>query len=97
MAEDREYIINSARELAASAASKYRNNKSILIAYCEVGIAAYKLGLGSVIFEEALLEFRHAEERIGDPEIQRAIARIERRFDHVVRDGPDAVDLDFSE
>ena len=97
MLEDRRFQINSAKELAASAAAKYRYNKSILIAFCEVGIGAYKLGLGPAIFELAIAEFHRAEDRIGDPDINRALARIERRFDRAVRDGPDAVDLDFSE
>jgi hypothetical protein len=97
LAEDREYLVHSAKEMAAGAASRYRYNKSILIAYCEVGIAAYKLGLGSDTFETAIAEFKLAEERIGDPDIQRAIARIERRFDRAVREGPESVELDFSE
>lgn len=95
--EDRIYIINEAKELAASAASKYRDNKFILTAYCEVGVAAFKLGLGRDLFDLAIAEFRRAEERNGDPDIQRAISIIDRRFERALRDGPDAVDLDFSE
>lgn len=66
--------------MAASAVRRFRSNKAILAAYCEVGLAAARLTGSSNIFEKAIAEMKEAEERIGDPDISRLIANLEARM-----------------
>ncbi len=78
--EDRIVLIERAAEMAAAAVRRYRSNKAILTAYCEVGIAAAQLTGSSNIFDRAIAEMKEAEERVGDPDISRLIAHLEARM-----------------
>jgi len=78
--EDRLVLIEKAAEMAASAARRFRSNKAILTAYCEVGLAAARLSGSSNIFDRAIAEMKEAEERIGDPDISRLIANLESKM-----------------
>ena len=80
MHEDRVFLIEKAREAASAAASRYRMNKGILVAYCEVGVETAKLTGHSEVFDIALAELKIAEDRIADPTISVAIARLVRRM-----------------
>jgi len=78
--EDRMVILETAQELAAAAAERYEGNKYVLGAYCEVGVHAFKLNGSHKIFDEAMDVLRKAENRLGDPDITRMVARYERRL-----------------
>jgi hypothetical protein len=78
--EDRLVLIDKASEMAASAVRRFRSNKAILTAYCEVGLAAARLTGSSNIFDRAITEMKEAEERVGDPDISRLIASLEARM-----------------
>lgn len=84
--EDRSVLIGKAAEMAAAATQRYRMNKSILTAYCEVGLAAAHLTGSSSIFDRAIAELKEAEDRIGDPDISRLIARLEHRMSTIALD-----------
>lgn len=78
--EDRVVLITRAAEMGASAVRRYRNNKAILAAYCQVGLAAAKLTGARNIFDLAIAEMKEAEDRIGDPDISRLIAGFEAKI-----------------
>lgn len=80
MDEDRAAIITEAAEMAAAAVRRFRSNKAILTAYCEVGLAAARLTGSSNIFDRAIAEMKEAEEKIGDPDISRLIANLESKM-----------------
>lgn len=77
--EDRIAILNQARELAIASIARFPNHKSVLSAYCEVGIELCKLTGEYKVFDDAISELKAAEERVGDPEISKIIARYEAR------------------
>ncbi|MGF7000533.1 hypothetical protein [Paraburkholderia sp. GAS32] len=77
--EDRTAILNQARELAIVSIARFPNHKSVLSAYCEVGIELCKLTGAYEVFDDAIAELKAAEERVGDPEISKIIARYEAR------------------
>jgi len=79
MREDREVILDQARELAASAVTQFDSNKAILGAYCEVGIEVFRLSGSMVVYDSAMNCLRKAEARLGDPDVTRMIVRYERR------------------
>jgi hypothetical protein len=58
-------------------------NKGILMAYCEVGIETAKLTGRPEVFDTAIAELKVAEERIGDPKISVAVARLMRRMSNI--------------
>jgi len=76
--EDRVTMIEQARSYSSGAVSRYRNNKNVLSANCDVGVAYYKLTGKIDVLEAALKELRTAEVRLGDPDISRRILRYER-------------------
>jgi hypothetical protein len=76
--EDRVVILGKARDLAVASISRFPFNKNVLYALCEVGIEWYKLTKDFSNFDLAIREMKVAEERIGDPEISKMIARYER-------------------
>ena len=78
--EDRVVLIERAAGMAAAAVRRFRSNKAILTAYCEVGISAAQLTGSSNIFDIAIAEMKEAEERVGDPDISRLIANLEARM-----------------
>lgn len=80
LTEDRIVLLDRARQYAVSAVSRFRFNKSVIIAYCELGLAQHRLTGDGAVFEAAIGELRAAETRIGDPDISKAVARLERVF-----------------
>ena len=78
--EDRIAILEQAQELAVMGAEKFPNNKNILSAYVELGIAYYKRTGRFSFFDDAMGKLKLAEERNGDPEISKTILKYERRM-----------------
>ena len=95
--EDRVVLLDRARELAAAAGAKYSMNKSILGAYCEVGIEIAKLTGRVSVFDQAITELKNAEERIGDPDISRMIMNLERRMTRITMEVSDLAEPEISE
>src|SRR4051795_8629548 len=62
--EDRIALIEKAREIAVSAVARWNLNKSILVAYCDLGIEAAELTGNLAIFDSAIAELKGAEDRI---------------------------------
>lgn len=77
--EDRLAILQDARAMAIAAVDRYPNRTNVLMALAEVGVEKYRISGELDVFDEAMAALRRGEERIGDPEITRAIARYERR------------------
>lgn len=80
MEEDRVVLLDRARQYAVSAVSRFRFNKAVIISYCELGLAQERLTGDASVFEAAIAELKAAETRIGDPDISKAVARLERVF-----------------
>jgi hypothetical protein len=80
MTEDRVTILEEARDLALVGMNRFALNKSLLAAYAEVGVQYYKLVGAYSIFDEAMSRLREAEEKLGDPDLNRVISRLERRI-----------------
>jgi hypothetical protein len=80
MNEDRIAILERAHGLAVTGVTRYPGNVSLLRTYGEVGIELYKKTKDIGPFEEAMKVMKDAEAKIGDPEITRAIAQLERRM-----------------
>lgn len=78
--EDRVAILEQAQELAVAGVDRYPNNKNMLSAYVELGIAYYKKTGRFDFFDDAMEKMKIAEERNGDPEISKTILRFERRM-----------------
>ncbi|SFD48391.1 hypothetical protein SAMN05428997_1303 [Bosea sp. CRIB-10] len=89
MTEDRIKILESARSLAVSGLSKFRNNKGILHEYAECGILYYKFTKDPSFFDDALKALKRAEVELGEPDISRLIARLEKRMQGAPVEGPD--------
>jgi hypothetical protein len=49
------------------------------MAYCELGIEIYKLSGNVTVYDDAIVEIKKAEERIGDPNLSVWIRRVETR------------------
>ena len=77
--EDRNVILEKARDLAASGVRKYPGNKNILSTYCDVGLEIYRRTKNADAFEDGMSEMKAAEESVGDPEISKQIKYFERR------------------
>ena len=80
MREDREVILEQARELAVAAANQYESNKSILGAYCELGVETFKLTGSLGVYDDAMECLKKAEVRLGDPDVTKLIVRYQRRI-----------------
>ncbi len=95
--EDRFVLLDKVRESAANLASRFSQNKQVLTSYCEVGlhIARYT-GDGSV-FLAAINELKSAEQKTGDADISRRIARLEHRMDMIVTASADEPALEFED
>jgi SIR2-like domain/ATPase family associated with various cellular activities (AAA) len=78
--EDRIALLGKAEEFAEEAARRYKHIKGILVAYCEVGIEIAKLTGKADTFNSAIELLKKAEEEVGDTDISRMIARLERRM-----------------
>jgi hypothetical protein len=81
--EDRIFLLEKARQIAAGAANRFRRNKAVLTAYCEVGLEVARLGDNRDVFDTAIKEFKEAEEVSGDPDISRRIASLEARINSI--------------
>jgi hypothetical protein len=73
--EDRLSILDQARSQAEDAVSRYANNKSLLAAYCNVGVEVARRTGNYTVYDKAMAELREAEERLGDPDVGRIIGR----------------------
>ena len=80
MNEDRVALLQSARGLAEVGVERYPNNKNILATYADLGIEIYRKTGSYACFDDAIHQLRLAEDRLGDPELGRLIARYERRL-----------------
>jgi hypothetical protein len=80
LTEDRLTILEQARELAVSAIRRYNYVPRVFSAYCEVGIAIYRLSGKPDVFEDAIRQLKEAESRIGDPQVTRSMRRYERQM-----------------
>lgn len=78
--EDRRVILEQAVALAENSIKRFPNNKSLLAAYCEVGIEIYRRSGDYSTHDRAIALLKEAEERMGDPEIVRLVARYEARI-----------------
>ncbi|MCJ2112906.1 SIR2 family protein [Methylobacterium sp. E-025] len=83
MTEDRVALLDKAREIAASLADRHKNSTGVISAYCEVGIEIAKLTGRGAVFEAAIHMLKQLEDRTGDAEISRSVARLERRISTV--------------
>lgn len=80
MREDRISILQDATEFAAQALNKFGDNKHVLNAYANAGVAWFRYTADPEVFDSALDSLRAAEERTSDPEISTMIARLSRKF-----------------
>ena len=78
--EDRIARLNQAADMAAIGVKRYKDNKYMMRAYCEVGIEHYKLSGKLDVFDDAISALKEAETNIGDPDISRIIEQSERRI-----------------
>jgi hypothetical protein len=78
--EDRKAILEQARTLAIAACNQYDSNKTILAAYCDLGIATFKLTGSYTVYDAAMIVLRKAETRLGDPDVTKVIIKYERRM-----------------
>jgi hypothetical protein len=83
MKEDRIAMLERARELGAAGASRYDQNRGVLVAYAEVGIEIAKLTGNADVFNAAMARLRHAEDTAGDLNFSTAIARLSRRMANI--------------
>ncbi|MCJ2101950.1 SIR2 family protein [Methylobacterium sp. E-046] len=83
MDEDRIALLGKAKDLAAGLVGRFRNANAVISAYCEVGIETAKMTGSTEVFDLAISLLKQAEERTGDPDMSRAIARLERRISNI--------------
>lgn len=94
MHEDRVTILQSARELAVHAVDKFAQNKTVLAAYCELGVETFKLTGSMEVYDAAMEKIKKAESRLGDPEISKIITRYQRRLSGQIQSSPDSNEAD---
>ena len=87
MDEDRIVLLDKARESAAGAAEQLKWNKAVLSAYCEAGLEIARLTNDRRPFDVAIRALKDAEDKIGDADISRRIARYEFRANSILIDG----------
>jgi hypothetical protein len=80
MEEDRLKILEEAEAFARTSIQRYQNNKSLLTAYCEVGIEISRRTGSYEVYDAAMAQLKEAEERLADPDISRLIARYEGKI-----------------
>jgi hypothetical protein len=78
--EDRVVILEHAREFASSASEQYQTNKTVLGAYCELGVETFKLTGSHSVYDDAMKKLKKAEERLGDPDVTKMIIKYQRRL-----------------
>lgn len=80
MKEDRLVILEQARELAVAACDQFANNKTVLGAYCELGVETFKISGKADVYDAAMEKLKKAEGRLGDPDITKMVIRYQRRL-----------------
>lgn len=80
MREDRIIILEEGRDLALTGMNRFGLNKSLLAAYAELGIEYYRIVGSYSLFDDAINRLRDAEDKLGDPDINRIISRLTRRL-----------------
>lgn len=95
--EDRIVLLEKAREAATAAARRFTLNKQVLTAYCEVGLQLARMTGDTKTFEDAVAEMKAAEQKTGDSDISRRIARLEHRMSQLAIPGSDAMDVDLDD
>lgn len=78
--EDRRVILERAKEFAQTAVRRYDNNKNVLGAYCELGVETFKLTGSPEVYDDAMNVLKKAENRLGDPDVTRMLARYQQRI-----------------
>lgn len=78
--EDRQAILSRAQTLSLSYIKKFPNNKYILAAYCDVGLAYYQLIKDSSMFDEAIDLLKKSEEKNWDSDIRRLVSKYEKQI-----------------
>lgn len=86
MDEDRIVLLDKAREFASAAADRFRENKAVLTAYCELGLEVVRLTGNRQVFDAAIENLKDAEEKTGDTDISRRIARFDARMNSIATD-----------
>ncbi len=97
MDEDRIALLGKTRDLAISLVSRFKNSNAVISAYCELGIETAKMTGNAELFEAGINLLKEAESRMGDPEMSRSIARLERRMLKVNVEPSDYENLDAIE
>ncbi|MEY9234084.1 hypothetical protein ABIF68_002531 [Bradyrhizobium japonicum] len=87
MDEDRVVLLDRARELASASAQRFKLNKAVLTAYCEVGLEIARLTKKDTVFQTAIQELKDCESKTADADISRRIARLESRVRSILIDG----------
>jgi hypothetical protein len=80
MVEDRIRILEDGRALAITGIGRFPHNKALLAAYADLGVEHYRRSGSYTYFDDALNYLRQAEEQLGDPDVNRTIARFTRRI-----------------
>jgi hypothetical protein len=99
MLEDRIAILEEARQLAVAGIQRFQFSPYLFAAYCDVGLAIYTLSGNVTVFDDAMVELRAAETRIGDPIVSSMIREYDNRFVAHLTDhgGVDEEDGEISE
>jgi hypothetical protein len=87
MDEDRIVLLDMARESAAASGQRFKLNKAVLTAYCEVGLEIARLTGNESVFAAAIADLKECEAKTGDADISRRIARLESRVRSIMIDG----------
>jgi len=86
MDEDRIVLLEKAHEFASAAANRFGENKAVLTAYCELGLAVARLTASRQVFDAAIENLKDAEEKTGDADISRRISRLDARMNSIAID-----------
>ena len=95
--EDRVVLLEKAAEVAASASARFSSNKQVLSAFAEVGLQLYRYTGDQAVFDQALTELRLAEQKTGDADVTRRIARFEDRITSLQSAHAEAEPLELDE
>ena len=77
MPEDRGTLIMEAANIAQQSVSRYPDDKNMYRGYCDVGLAYLRVTGKWDIYDAAIGQLKHLEDRIPDPDITRIIGRFE--------------------
>jgi len=76
--EDRVAILEQARDLAKVGVERFPYYHNMMAAYADLGIEYFRKTGKYDIYDDAIAKLKAAEDRLGDPEISRVIARCAR-------------------